>query len=139
MVCFCLITGFRVRDTACCGIGRNQGQITCTPLLPPCNQRDQYVFWDAFHPTQAANAVLAQRAYTGSTTDCFPINVQQLAQIKFWSCLRLWFWSVDRVVFYVLFQDILCWCALLVKSMCTFECIKGCECAICLYKGNVTI
>ncbi|XP_076946667.1 GDSL esterase/lipase At1g71250-like [Bidens hawaiensis] len=75
--------GFRVRDTACCGIGRNQGQITCTPLLTPCNARDQYVFWDAFHPTQAANAVLAQRAYSGSTTDCFPINVQQLAQIKF--------------------------------------------------------
>ncbi|KVH88061.1 Lipase, GDSL [Cynara cardunculus var. scolymus] len=75
--------GFTVRDRACCGIGRNQGQITCLPMTTPCFNRDQYVFWDAFHPTQAANAVLAQRAYSGSTNDCSPINVQQLAQIKF--------------------------------------------------------
>ncbi|KAK9054285.1 hypothetical protein SSX86_025363 [Deinandra increscens subsp. villosa] len=74
--------GFTVRDRACCGVGRNLGQITCLPLATPCFIRDQYVFWDAFHPSQAANAVLAQRAYSGSTTDSFPINVQQLAQIK---------------------------------------------------------
>ncbi|KAI3777355.1 hypothetical protein L1987_47155 [Smallanthus sonchifolius] len=74
--------GFVVRDRACCGVGRNQGQITCLPLATPCFNRDQYVFWDAFHPTQAANGVLAQRAYSGSTTDCFPINVQQLAQLR---------------------------------------------------------
>ncbi|XP_071712119.1 GDSL esterase/lipase At1g71250-like [Rutidosis leptorrhynchoides] len=74
--------GFTVRDRACCGLGRNQGQITCLPLLAPCFNRDQFVFWDAFHPTQAANAVLAQRAYSGSTTDAYPINVQQLAQLR---------------------------------------------------------
>ncbi|MFS7983713.1 putative triacylglycerol lipase [Helianthus anomalus] len=74
--------GFRVRDRACCGLGRNQGQITCIPNLMPCANRNEYVFWDAFHPTQAANGVLAQRAYSGSTTDTFPINVQQLAQLK---------------------------------------------------------
>ncbi|KAI3758752.1 hypothetical protein L6452_06324 [Arctium lappa] len=74
--------GFTVRDRACCGIGRNQGQITCLPMATPCFNRDQYVFWDAFHPTQAANAVLAQRAYSGSMNDVYPINVQQLAQIR---------------------------------------------------------
>nr|GEY52319.1 GDSL esterase/lipase At1g71250 [Tanacetum cinerariifolium] len=73
--------GFTTRDRACCGLGTNQGQITCLPLLTPCFNRDQYVFWDAFHPTQAANAVLAQRAYSGSTNDVYPINVQQLAQL----------------------------------------------------------
>ncbi|KAL4586467.1 hypothetical protein LXL04_011103 [Taraxacum kok-saghyz] len=74
--------GFTVRDRACCGIGRNLGEITCLPLQGPCMNRDQHVFWDAFHPTQAANAVLAQRAYSGSSTDCYPINVQQLAQFR---------------------------------------------------------
>ncbi|KAJ0527177.1 putative triacylglycerol lipase [Helianthus annuus] len=74
--------GFTVRDRACCGIGRNQGQITCLPLATPCFNRDQYVFWDAFHPTQAANGVLAQRAYSGSNNDNFPMNVQQLAQTR---------------------------------------------------------
>ncbi|XP_071712727.1 GDSL esterase/lipase At1g71250-like [Rutidosis leptorrhynchoides] len=74
--------GFTVKDRACCGIGRNRGQITCLPLATPCFNRDQFVFWDAFHPTQAANVVLAQRAYSGSTTDVYPINVQQLAQMR---------------------------------------------------------
>ncbi|CAH1421952.1 unnamed protein product [Lactuca virosa] len=87
--------GFTVRDTACCGVGRNQGQMTCLPLQTPCFNRDQYVFWDAFHPTQAANAVLAQRAYSGSSTDCYPINVQQLAQFRLsfflFLCLSLLF------------------------------------------------
>ncbi|KAL8250743.1 hypothetical protein R6Q59_034436 [Mikania micrantha] len=74
--------GFTMRDRSCCGIGRSQGQITCLASAAPCFNHDQYVFWDAFHPTQATNAVLAQRAYSGSANDCFPINVQQLAQMR---------------------------------------------------------
>ncbi|KAF3440944.1 hypothetical protein FNV43_RR19230 [Rhamnella rubrinervis] len=73
--------GFKVIDSACCGIGRNQGQITCLPLVVPCSNRNQYLFWDAFHPTEVANAVLAWRAYNGSPNDCYPINIEQLALI----------------------------------------------------------
>ncbi|XP_051124390.1 GDSL esterase/lipase At1g71250 [Andrographis paniculata] len=75
--------GFRVVDRGCCGIGRNQGQITCMPWTPPCPNRNEYVFWDAFHPTQAVDAILAHRAYAGPPSDCHPINVQQLALITF--------------------------------------------------------
>ncbi|CAA0837710.1 GDSL esterase/lipase [Striga hermonthica] len=75
--------GFRVIDRGCCGIGRNQGQITCMPWSPPCPNRNEYVFWDAFHPTQAVDAILAHRAYTGPPTDAHPLNVQQLALINF--------------------------------------------------------
>ncbi|XP_052190728.1 GDSL esterase/lipase At1g71250 [Diospyros lotus] len=77
--------GFAVVDRACCGIGRNQGQITCLPFPYagfPCSNRDQYLFWDAFHPTQAADAILAQRAYSGPPNDCFPINVQQMSMLN---------------------------------------------------------
>lgn len=74
-----LFSGFKVIDTACCGIGRNQGQITCLPFAMPCANRNEYVFWDAFHPTEAANAILAWRAYLGSPNDCYPINLQQMA------------------------------------------------------------
>ncbi|KAK1433402.1 hypothetical protein QVD17_10312 [Tagetes erecta] len=74
--------GFTVRDRACCVIRSNQEQITCITSAAPCFNHDQYVFWDAFHPSQATNAVLAQRAYSGSNDDCFPINVQQLAQLR---------------------------------------------------------
>ncbi|KAK6125645.1 hypothetical protein DH2020_040621 [Rehmannia glutinosa] len=71
--------GFSVTDRGCCGIGRNRGQITCLPFSVPCNTRNQYIFWDAFHPTQAANQILARRAYSGSPSDCYPVNIQQMA------------------------------------------------------------
>ncbi|KAK1323880.1 GDSL esterase/lipase [Acorus calamus] len=59
----------------------NQGEVTCLPMQVPCLNRNQYVFWDAFHPTQAMNTILAQRAFTGPPSDCYPINVQQVAQL----------------------------------------------------------
>ncbi|KAK1554221.1 hypothetical protein Q3G72_009476 [Acer saccharum] len=71
--------GFTVTNTGCCGVGRNNGQITCLPQQTPCQNRRQYVFWDAFHPTEAANAVLGRRSYSGS--DCYPMDIQQLAQL----------------------------------------------------------
>ncbi|KAI9198629.1 hypothetical protein LWI28_019355 [Acer negundo] len=71
--------GFTVTNTGCCGVGRNNGQITCLPQQTPCQNRKQYVFWDAFHPTEAANAVLGRRSYSGS--DCYPIDIKQLAQL----------------------------------------------------------
>ncbi|KVH89691.1 Lipase, GDSL [Cynara cardunculus var. scolymus] len=73
--------GFTVTDRGCCGIGRNQGQITCLPFSAPCINRDQHVFWDAFHPTQAVNRILAEKAYNGPTSDCYPMNVKQLAEL----------------------------------------------------------
>ncbi|XP_022137167.1 GDSL esterase/lipase At1g71250 [Momordica charantia] len=73
--------GFRVVDTACCGVGQNRGVITCLPLQFPCLNRNEHVFWDAFHPTEAASAVLAGRAFRGPPSDSYPINIQQLALI----------------------------------------------------------
>ncbi|XP_031490479.1 GDSL esterase/lipase At1g71250-like [Nymphaea colorata] len=73
--------GFTVRDRGCCGVDTDQGQIDCIPLTPPCQNRSEYVFWDAFHPTEAANRVLAQRVYAGPSSDCYPINVSQLLMI----------------------------------------------------------
>ncbi|KAF9587124.1 hypothetical protein IFM89_039641, partial [Coptis chinensis] len=73
--------GISVTNTGCCGIGRNQGQMTCMPFATPCPNRNQYVFWDAFHTTQSVNAILAQRAFTGPPFDCYPINLQQMSLI----------------------------------------------------------
>ncbi|XP_028771228.1 GDSL esterase/lipase At5g08460-like [Neltuma alba] len=71
--------GLSVVDRACCGVGMRQGQITCLPLSVPCPNRDQFVFWDAFHPTQAVHEVLAHKAFSGPLSDCYPVNVQQMA------------------------------------------------------------
>ncbi|KAJ8769107.1 hypothetical protein K2173_000882 [Erythroxylum novogranatense] len=72
---------FTQTDRGCCGIGQNRGQITCLPLAIPCFDRDKYVFWDAYHPTQAFNQIIAQKAYSGSPADCYPVNIQQMARL----------------------------------------------------------
>lgn len=74
--------GFSVIDRGCCGIGRNRGQISCLPLQAPCARRDQYVFWDAFHPTEAVNILLARNCFSGNTNVAFPMNIQQLANVE---------------------------------------------------------
>ncbi|CAI0396592.1 unnamed protein product, partial [Linum tenue] len=77
----CCIAGFSVVNRGCCGIGRNAGQITCLPFQTPCNERGQYVFWDAFHPTEAVNVLMGRKAFNGDTTYVYPINIEQLARI----------------------------------------------------------
>lgn len=74
--------GFSVTDRACCGIGRNAGEITCLPFERPCANRNEYVFWDAFHPTAAVNIILARQAFYGSPDVVFPINILQLANLE---------------------------------------------------------
>lgn len=73
--------GFDVIDKGCCGVGRNNGQITCLPLQQPCQNRDKYLFWDAFHPTEVANILLAKITYSSSQSYTYPINIQQLAML----------------------------------------------------------
>ncbi|KAK9048479.1 hypothetical protein SSX86_032558 [Deinandra increscens subsp. villosa] len=74
--------GFEVFDKGCCGVGRNNGQLTCLPLQQACRDRSKYIFWDAFHPTEAANLVTARLAYSSrSTSYTYPINIQQLAAL----------------------------------------------------------
>ncbi|KAF8413650.1 hypothetical protein HHK36_001642 [Tetracentron sinense] len=74
--------GFRVTNAGCCGVGRNNGQITCLPLQIPCRNRNEYLFWDAFHPTEAANVIIARRSYSAqSSSDTYPIDIRRLAQL----------------------------------------------------------
>ncbi|WVZ02268.1 hypothetical protein V8G54_023074 [Vigna mungo] len=72
---------FNVVDRACCGVGRNRGQISCLPLEIPCLNRKQTVFWDAFHPSESAIYVFAWRAVNGPQDDCYPVNLKQMALI----------------------------------------------------------
>ncbi|KAF1893787.1 hypothetical protein Lal_00002317 [Lupinus albus] len=73
--------GFSVTDRACCGLGRNQGQLSCLPMSIPCTDRIEYVFWDAFHPTEAVNNILVSKAFTGPPSISYPINVKQMAEV----------------------------------------------------------
>lgn len=40
------------------------------------------MFWDAFHPTEAANTIIATRSYSAqSPSDAYPIDIRRLAQL----------------------------------------------------------
>ncbi|XP_050215571.1 GDSL esterase/lipase At1g71691-like [Mercurialis annua] len=74
--------GFSVINRGCCGIGRNRGQVTCLPFQTPCPNREQYIFWDAFHPTEAVNILMGKKAFNGDTSIAYPINIEQLANLQ---------------------------------------------------------
>ncbi|KAF3335094.1 GDSL esterase/lipase [Carex littledalei] len=72
--------GLRVINRGCCGVGRNNGQVTCLPFQTPCTNRHEYLFWDAFHPSEAANVIIGKRSYsTQSSSDVYPIDIRRLA------------------------------------------------------------
>ncbi|KAH7834015.1 hypothetical protein Vadar_011938 [Vaccinium darrowii] len=74
--------GFEVVDKGCCGVGKNNGLITCLPLQLPCNDRTKYLFWDSFHPTEVANFVIANKSFfSESPSYAYPINIHQLAML----------------------------------------------------------
>ncbi|CAL5095842.1 unnamed protein product [Urochloa decumbens] len=74
--------GLKVTNAGCCGVGRNNGQVTCLPFQMPCANRGEYLFWDAFHPTEAANILVGQRTYSARlATDVHPFDIRTLARL----------------------------------------------------------
>ncbi|EER94970.1 GDSL esterase/lipase At4g16230 [Sorghum bicolor] len=71
--------GFEVADSACCYVGgRFGGLVPCGPTSQYCADRSKYVFWDPYHPSEAANALIARRILDGGPEDISPVNVRQL-------------------------------------------------------------
>ncbi|GJV78644.1 GDSL esterase/lipase-like protein [Tanacetum coccineum] len=63
----------------CCQL-RSDGQ--CIPNSTPCANRNLFIWFDGFHPTEIANTVLATRSYTAqSPTDASPFDISRLAAI----------------------------------------------------------
>ncbi|KAE8008220.1 hypothetical protein FH972_004753 [Carpinus fangiana] len=53
--------GFFEARRACCGTGLLETAILCNPLsVGTCANASGYVFWDGFHPSEAANNIIAQ-------------------------------------------------------------------------------
>lgn len=75
-LCF---VGFENANSSCCHIaGRFGGLIPCGPPSKVCSDRSKYVFWDPYHPSDAANEVIATRLLLGDSHDVWPINIRQL-------------------------------------------------------------
>lgn len=72
--------GFTNFTAACCKV-REDGQ--CNPNEDPCPNRQEYVFWDNFHPTEVTNILTAGRTYTSyDPSDVYPVDVRQLALLR---------------------------------------------------------
>ncbi|KAJ0791701.1 putative triacylglycerol lipase [Helianthus annuus] len=54
---------FNVTDQPCCKVSTTIGEGQCVPSQVPCNERQTYVFWDAFHPTESISLVDGAAVY----------------------------------------------------------------------------
>lgn len=58
--CTTTFLGFFESRRACCGTGTIETSMLCNARsVGTCSNATQYVFWDGFHPSEAANQVLA--------------------------------------------------------------------------------
>ncbi|KAK2365274.1 GDSL esterase/lipase [Trifolium repens] len=70
--------GFATSKVACCGQGPYNGIGLCTPVSNLCEDRDAYVFWDAFHPSERANRMIVDRFMIGSSEYMHPMNLSTI-------------------------------------------------------------
>ncbi|CAL1354196.1 unnamed protein product [Linum trigynum] len=74
--------GFREVKAACCGLGDLRAMVPCIPISSYCSDRRDHVFWDMFHPTEAATQLLIDAFYDGPTGKyTFPTNIKQLIAV----------------------------------------------------------
>ncbi|CAA6656056.1 unnamed protein product [Spirodela intermedia] len=63
--------------SACCGSGRLNAESECRPNSTYCFNRDEYIYWDRVHPTQATYRLIALTAYRGRRY-ASPVTIKQL-------------------------------------------------------------
>ncbi|KAI3879201.1 hypothetical protein MKW98_028768 [Papaver atlanticum] len=73
-----LIYDFSEGNAPCYSI--SNASSLCLPNQTPCTNRNAYLHWDGYHPTQRVNYEIASGCFRGSST-CLPINVQKLSRI----------------------------------------------------------
>uniref|UniRef100_A0A0E0R037 Uncharacterized protein n=1 Tax=Oryza rufipogon TaxID=4529 RepID=A0A0E0R037_ORYRU len=73
--------GFATARDACCGQGPNNGLGLCTAMSNLCADRDAYVFWDAYHPTEKANRIIVSQFVRGSLDYVSPLNLSAALEI----------------------------------------------------------
>ncbi|XP_027338172.1 GDSL esterase/lipase At1g29670-like [Abrus precatorius] len=73
--------GFTVSNAPCCPT-REDGH--CAPDQMPCKNRNEYVFWDGFHTTEATNLIVALTSYNASNQAfTHPMDIKHLVQSNF--------------------------------------------------------
>ncbi|XP_076923840.1 GDSL esterase/lipase At5g33370-like [Bidens hawaiensis] len=73
--------GFENSNTACCGQGPFNGLGLCTPWSMLCDNRDKFVFWDAFHPTERASRYIVEQMMNGADEYMRPMNISTIMHL----------------------------------------------------------
>ncbi|GMI86322.1 CUTIN SYNTHASE2 [Hibiscus trionum] len=73
-----LAFGFKNIAAACCG----NGTYGCNQSTSFCSNRDEYLFWDQFHPTQRASELAALTVFGASEPLVAPMNFSQLLGVN---------------------------------------------------------
>ncbi|KAL9226115.1 hypothetical protein vseg_001965 [Gypsophila vaccaria] len=71
--------GFNESKAACCGLGILKARVACLPIATYCSNRSDHVFWDFYHPTEAADRMFIDIAFNGPKQYVFPMTVRELA------------------------------------------------------------
>ncbi|XP_062077230.1 GDSL esterase/lipase At5g55050-like [Humulus lupulus] len=75
--------GFKDAKSACCGGGgKLNAEKPCKPNSMVCEDRKSMLFWDQFHPTEAAYKLAAMALFGGGEHNVEPINIGQLAGLR---------------------------------------------------------
>ncbi|XP_071739042.1 GDSL esterase/lipase At2g23540-like [Rutidosis leptorrhynchoides] len=74
--------GFKTASKACCGNGgQYAGIIPCGPTSTLCTDRDKHVFWDPYHPSEAANLLISKQLLAGDPKYVSPITLKELRDL----------------------------------------------------------
>ncbi|XP_027079393.1 GDSL esterase/lipase At2g23540 [Coffea arabica] len=74
--------GFTTASKSCCGNGGQfAGIIPCGPTSSLCSDRDKHVFWDPYHPSEAANILIAKQLVDGGPKYVSPVNLRELRDL----------------------------------------------------------
>ncbi|KAL3535475.1 hypothetical protein ACH5RR_003936 [Cinchona calisaya] len=75
--------GFKEGVSACCGAGPHRGILTCggtkkDPNYELCENPNDYVWFDSFHPTERIHEQFAKALWNGPSTVVGPYNLEDL-------------------------------------------------------------
>lgn len=78
-----IVLGFKEGVNACCGTGPYGGVYTCggtkkVTTYDICDNADDYVWWDSFHPTERIHEQFAKALWDGPRASVGPYNLQDL-------------------------------------------------------------
>ncbi|WOK98755.1 GDSL esterase/lipase LTL1 [Canna indica] len=70
--------GFKSSKIACCGQGPFNALGLCSAASNLCENREEYVFFDGFHPSEKACRILVAQLFNGSTEYMRPMNLSTI-------------------------------------------------------------